>query len=145
MSSVTKPLSATASPVQSTRPGSSARAVASQYGSVSEIYAQAGVKGEDERPGYEDFNHNQGNQQQTREQPQTLKLLGTSRTFAMLYEEANSENGYTSSAQGEDGQFVSGRPAFQAYMNMATSTYDRSTSAVNGEYRNLGKSLNLAM
>jgi hypothetical protein len=147
MSSVTKPITAGSSPVASSRAGGSTRQVASQYGAVSELYAQTGVRGEDENRSFEDFNQGSGSRNSSHEQPHTLKLHGTSRTFAMLFEEAQHE---FDSGRDEDAYFgeqsVSGsKPAFLAYMERATSTYDTSTRAINGEYRNRGGSINIAM
>lgn len=148
MSSVTKPVQASTSPVAASRTGNSSRQVSSQYGPVSELYAQAGVKGDEDNRGYENFNQGSDHRNPSHEQPQTLKLHGTSRTFAMLYEEAqhefnisNEEDGYYS---GDENQ-ISGKPAFQAYMERATNTYDLSTRAINGELKNRGGSLNIAM
>ncbi|WP_135078090.1 hypothetical protein [Terasakiella sp. SH-1] len=143
MSSVTKPIAASTSPVASSRAGSSVRQVASQFGAVSELYAQSGVRGDDENRNLDDFN-GKGQQQQRHEQPHTLKLHGTSRTFAMLFEDSQQgssvgEDGYVGDGTG------TGKPAFQAYMERATSTYDLSTRAVNGELKVRGGSLNIAM
>jgi hypothetical protein len=149
MSSVTKPTAASTSPVASSRAGNSARQVASNYGPVSELYAQTGVRSEDENRGFEDFNQGSGGRNPSHEQPQTLKLHGTSRTFAMLFEEAsqefnavNEDEGY----YGEEFYASSGKPAFQAYMERATTTYETSTKAISGELKNSrGGSINIAM
>ncbi|MDV7338789.1 hypothetical protein RYZ26_04230 [Terasakiella sp. A23] len=148
MSSVTKPIAASTSPVTTSRAGNAARQVSSQYGAVSELFAQTGVRGEDENRGFEGYDQGQGHRNPSHEQPQTLKLHGTSRTFAMLFEEAqdeyksvNDDGGYYDS----DGVNGGGKPAFQAYMAKATSTYDLSTRAINGETKNRGGSLNVAL
>lgn len=148
MSSVTKPLAASTSPVtSSSRPGSNSRLVSSSFGSVSELAAQAGVNGEGEQPGFEEFGSGNGRHESGQQQPKTLKLLGTSRTFAMLFEET-SDDYYAANdgvgAFGTEGG-TSGKPAFQAYMTNATSTYDLSTRVINGETKNRGGSLNIAM
>ncbi len=147
MSSVTKPIAAGSTPVATSRAGGSTRQVASQYGTVSELYAQSGVRGEDENRSFEDFNQGSGGRGSSHEQPQTLKLHGTSRTFAMLFEEAQHE---LNAGPDEDSYFgeqsMSGKkPAFLAYMERATSTYDTSTRAINGELKNRGGSINIAM
>lgn len=144
MSSVTKPIAASTSPVSSSRPGSNSRQIASQYGAVSELFSQTGVKSEGESPSFEDFGSG-SNRNPSHEQPQTLKLHGTSRTFAMLFEEANTEQtSLNDNFFGEEGA-PTGKPAFRSYMNHATNIYDQSTRAINGEPRNRGDSLNLAM
>lgn len=151
MSSVTKPVTTTTTSVASSRPaGGSARQIsASQYGTVSELVAQTGVRSEDESRSFENFNQGQGEHHQEREQPRTLKLNGTSRTFALLFEDT--QQGYSSGdADGagqydDDGFSKPAQPAFQAYMERATSTYDSSIRAVNGEWKSRGGSLNLAM
>ncbi|NVJ91548.1 MAG: hypothetical protein HWE34_07810 [Methylocystaceae bacterium] len=148
MSSVTKPIAASTSPVTTSRPGSGARQVSSQYGEVSELYAQAGVRGDEENRGFDGYGQGSGQRDQSHEQPRTLKLHGTSRTFAMLFEDAQSDyaaSGDESSFYESDGSLTTGKPAFQAYMSKATSVYDLSTRAINGETRNRGKSLNVAM
>ncbi|WP_069185682.1 hypothetical protein [Candidatus Terasakiella magnetica] len=147
MSSVTKPVAASTSPVASSRSGNSARQVASQSGLVSELFAQTGVKGEEENKGFDNFNQGQQHRNNSHEQPHTLKLHGTSRTFAMLFEESQheanalSEEGYYD----EENSATSGKPAFQAYMARATSTYETSTRAISGELKVRGGSLNIAM
>jgi len=146
MSSVSKPVAASTSPVTTSRPGSSSRQVSSQYGAVSELFAQTGVKGEEDNRGFDGYDQNQGRRNPSHEQPPTLKLHGTSRTFAMLFEDSvddysNANN--QGSAYGQD-YGRSNKPAFQAYMNQATSTYDLNTRAINGETRNRGGSLNIA-
>jgi len=144
MSSVTKPIAASTSPVTSSRPGSNSRQIASHYGAVSELFGQTGVKSEGESPSFEDFGNGSG-RNPSHEQPQTLKLHGTSRSFAMLFEEASAEQtSLSDSFFGEEGA-PSGKPAFQSYMAHATHVYDQSTRAINGESRNRGGSLNLAM
>jgi len=152
MSSVTKPIASGSSAVPSSRPaGGSARQVSSsQFNSVSELYAQTGVRGEDESRSFENFNQsNHGEQNQSQRQPHTLKLQGTSRTFAMLFEDAQSD--YNRSGFDDDGDYGAdpfakpAKPAFQAYMERATSTYELSTRAINGETKNRGGSINLAM
>lgn len=144
MSSVTKPIAASTSPVTSSRPAGSSRQIASQYGPVSELYGQTGVKSEGENPGFDDFGHGQRHNQ-SHEQPQTLKLHGTSRTFAMLFEDANTEEtSLNDNYFGEEGA-PTGKPAFQSYMAHATTVYDQSTRSINGEGRSRGGSLNLAM
>jgi len=149
MSSVTKPVAASTSPVTSSRPGAgSARQVSSQYGAVSELFAQSGVRGEDESRGFEDFNQGKGDRNPAHDQPPTLKLHGTSRTFAMLFEDVRDEYGSGGSDDGyfgEDAAVGGGRPAFQAYMAKATNTYDLSTRVVSGDTKNRGGSLNIAM
>ncbi len=150
MSSVTKPIAASTSPVtSSSRPGSNSRLVSSSHASVSELLAQTGVNGEGEQPGFDEFGSGDGHHQNgSQHQPNTLKLLGTSRTFAMLFEEttedfyaANDDSGFYDN----DGNLTGGKPAFQAYMNNATSTYDLSTRVVAGETKNRGGSVNIAM
>ena len=148
MSSVTKPLAASTSPVSSSRLASNSRQVSSNYGSVSELYAQTGVSGEGEQPGFDEFGQsNDGRSRNRYEQPQTLKLHGTSRTFAMLFEETN--EGYRAANDDAyydaDGGPAGGKPAFQAYMANATSTYDLSTRVISGENKNRGGSINIAM
>jgi hypothetical protein len=144
MSSVTKPVSASTSPIAPSRSGGSTRQVSSQYGAVSELFAQTGVKGEGQQPGFEDFGHG-GGRNHSHEQPHTLKLHGTSRTFAMLFEEANTEQ--TSLGDnffGEEGA-PTGKPAFQSYMNHATSVYEQSTQSIITRGKIRGNSLNLAL
>ncbi|NVK18202.1 MAG: hypothetical protein HWE30_05875 [Methylocystaceae bacterium] len=147
MSSVTKPIAASTSPVTSSRPGSSSRQVSSQYGAVSELYAQTGVKGEEDNRGFDGYDQNQGQRNPSHEQPPTLKLHGTSRTFAMLFEDTVDD--YSSSAgegNGYEQAYAGGnKPAFQAYMSRATSTYDLNTRAINGETKYRGGSLNVAL
>lgn len=150
MSSVTKPIAASnTSPVTSTRSGStSARQISSSYGAVSELYAQTGVRSEDEPRDFDDFNNHSGQRNPSHDQPQTLKLHGTSRTFAMLFEAQQDE--YSDAADDRyidaNGFETSGnKPAFQAYMAKATSTYETSSRAVNGEWKSRGGSLNVAL
>ncbi|WP_417821101.1 hypothetical protein [Terasakiella sp.] len=150
MSSVAKPIASGNTSVPSSRPaGGSARQISSsQYNSVSELYAQAGVRGEDESRSFENYSQGQGQQNQSQQQPHTLKLHGTSRTFAMLFEDAQSD--YDAGNLGESSYNADpfarpGKPAFQAYMERATSTYELSTRAIKGELKNRGGSINLAM
>lgn len=145
MSSVTKTVSASTSPVTTSRPGSGARQVSSQFGAVSELYAQTGVRGEEENRGFDGFDQRQGQHNPSHEQPQTLKLHGTSRTFAMLFEDVREEYGNVANDGNIAGQGYGGaKPAFQAYMARATATYDTNTRAVSGEGKSRGGSLNVA-
>lgn len=151
MSSVTKPVTTTTTSVASSRPaGGSARQISSSnYGAISELAAQTGVRSEDESRSFENYNQGQGDRHQEREQPRTLKLNGTSRTFALLFEDTQQDYD-TGDSDGagqynEDGFAKPAQPAFQAYMERATSTYDTSIRAVNGEWKSRGGSLNIAM
>jgi hypothetical protein len=150
MSSVTKALATSTSPVtSSSRPGSNSRLVSSSYGSISELSAQSGVNGEGEQPSFEEFGSGNGHHQDgSQHQPKTLKLLGTSRTFAMLFEDVANDFNVSKDEQGyfdNNGNGLGGKPAFQAYMTNATSTYDLSTRVISGESKNRGGSLNIRM
>ena len=146
MSSLAKSVSASSSPVVTSRPGTSARQVSSTFGAVSEVYAQTGVKGDEDNRGFDDLGQGgQHGQNPSHEQPQTLKLHGTSRNFAMLFETTEDQSSsFDDGGFLDDGRSTSAKPAFQAYMMKATSTYDSSTRAINGENRNRGGSLNIA-
>lgn len=145
MSSFAKPVSSAPSPVAASRVSGGARSVASlDGGPISELFGQGGIRGEADNQNFENFNDDGRRRDRGREQPTTLKLQGTSRSFTMLFEENTAEDLSVSTGNREYGGRTR-KPAFQAYMNFATSLYDNNTRAIKGESNVRGGSMNIAM
>jgi len=112
---------------------------------VSELNSQAGVSYQQQQNDFSNFSDGGSKRRSYQEQPTVLKLSGTSRTFAMLFEQANDRYSFDDdddfSAHGDSG----GTPTFPAYVSYATERYDLANSAVSGENRQRGKSFNFSM
>lgn len=112
---------------------------------ITEAQAQTSVAYQQRENDFSNFGEGGSKKRGYQEQPTVLKLSGTSRTFAMLFEQANERYSFEDDEGFEDFEDSGSTPAFSAYVSYATNRYDLANSAVSGESRSRGRSFNFSL